>query len=309
MPDRKDPTIAAKEDYVPLQELVSAYCQKPEDVSFREHLGPAWRSLLGPNRWLMVAVDCLAAASILAIVFALFTPIFAFLTSGEWGNLPTPVVAVGTFAVACLCLLVRRRPASRPHQIIANAKGSRTPVSLFLRLHDHLKSGELVAYQDNLDHAPVKRSVWRAGYGWLPMLGYSSRWIGLRQIDQHMSVRRSDIEGGSIGTELWLCQVAHAPTVFADWTEERRRAVEGLLSKLSGPDKTITTAFRILDEYHVALASHAVRTNAIREVAERRGATPENVRNSTTDQVVRGVSKSFNERLRQAVEQLTLRKL
>jgi hypothetical protein len=165
MPDRKDPIIAAKENYVPLQELVSAYCQKPEDVSFREHLGPAWRSLLGPNRWLMIAVDCLAVASSLAVVFPLLT------VESEWGNLATPFVAIGALLVTALCLFVRRRPASSPRQIIGNAKGSRIPVGLFLRLHDHLKSGELVAYQDKLDHTPVKRDIWRAEYGWLAMLG------------------------------------------------------------------------------------------------------------------------------------------
>jgi hypothetical protein len=307
MLDQKIPLVAYAETYVPLEDLVSAYCQKPEGVSIHKHLGPAWTGLLGPNRWLIVALDCLVVTSILAVFFALLT------WGSEQGNLATPFVAIGALVVTSACLFIRRRPANSPNHIIAKAGESHIAVGLFLRLHDHLKSGALVAYQNNLmaraECIPVKRGVWRAEYGWLAMLGYSSRWIGLRKVDQRLLVRRSDTEGGAVGAELWLSQSALDPTVFADWPEERRRAVEGLLSKLNGLDKTVTTAFRIWDDYHVAFATHAVRTNAIKEVAERRGATPENVRNSTTDQVVRGVSKSFNARLRQGVEQLTRRKL
>lgn len=288
--------------FIELDDLVSEYCRKPDDVSWEGHFGPVYKQLIGPSSSLVHAVE---AAAVLMAIVALA------LCLGYLGTerLELAWAASGAVTVFGALFYWHQRPAPRLRQLLQQSGDNATSVGLFLRLHEHLKAGSITAYQPpGPGGAGQYRSVnvgfWRSSYGWLGMVGGTSRWLGVNRIEQPLFVPRSSVEAGAVASELWLSQAAAKPKALGDWPSERLEAVERLLVQLIAPDVTVSNAFVIIRHFQKELAVTKRRTNAIEAVAKRLKANVNDHRGSTADNVINGKSEAFNKRLSTAVQLL-----
>jgi hypothetical protein len=202
-----------------------------------------------------------------------------------------------------------QRSSPRPRQIIELSGKRSTYAGLFLRLHDHLKSGTLIAYQRPHPagaggYRPVSLNYWRASYGWLGMLGEASRSYGIGRIEHPLYVSRSSVEAGSLATELWLSEATAKPKSIAYWPDEKLEALQGLLVQLIGPDSTVSNSFEIFRRFKEELSSKGGRTPAIAAVVSKSSPGALDHRRHTPDNLVNGKSISFNRRLLKACQLL-----
>ena len=290
------------EAFIELDDLASAYCQKPGDVGWNEHLGPAYKLLMGPDRSLVHAVE-IAAISLVAVALAFCI--------GYWGTenlllLWTSGAAVTAFGAL---LLWHQRPSPRPRQLVAQSGDQATYVSLFLRFHEHLVNGAIVAYQrprpgGTGEYRRVNVGFWRASYGCLGMLGGVSRWYGVERVEQPLYLRRSSVETDPIACEFWLSEAAANPRCLSDWPGEKLDALEGLLGQLLGPNKSVSNAFVILRMFQEEMSEKRVRKNAIAAVAKRLKPKTEGPNGQTSTNIINGQNDCFNKQLKNAVKVL-----
>lgn len=284
--------------FIELDDLVKSYCQKPDHVPWNEHLGPAYKLLTGPSRSLVRTVE-VAAISVMSIAVMLCIVYFGTGNAAlAWGS-GAAVLVFGAL------LEWHQRSSPRPRQIVELSGERSTYAGLFLRLHDHLKSGALIAYQRPHPagaggYRPVSLNYWRASYGWLGMLGEASRSYGIGRIEHPLYVSRSSVEAGSLAAELWLSEAAAKPKSIAYWPNEKLEALQGLLVQLIGPDSTVSSAFEVFRRFKEELSKEGARTPAIAAVVINSSPDVTDHRRHTADNLVNGRSVSFNKRLMKA---------
>lgn len=290
------------EVFIELDDLASAYCQKPDDVGWNEHLGPAYKLLMGPGRYLVRTVE-IAAISLVAVALA-------FCIS-YWGTENFLLLwASGAAVIAFGALLLwHQRPSPRPRQLVAQSGDQATNVSLFLRFHEHLMNGAIVAYQRPRpggagEYRRVNVGFWRASYGWLGILGGAGRWYSVERVEHPLYLRRSSVEMSHIACELWLSEAAANPRCLSDWPGVKLDALEGLLVQLLGPNKSVSNAFMVLRLFERELSEKLVRTNAIAAVAKTLKPKTTDPKGQTSTDIINGENDSFNKQLAKAVSAL-----
>jgi hypothetical protein len=280
------------------------YCCKDENLQFKEHFGSSWSELV-PTR-----LAAMSAASIAWPYFFVFGALGLFAYATVWTTPDLAIVVAGLVAAAAVCLAFARQQADTP-RVIWTRNEKQLHLGLLFILHERLKRGELIAYEDpgekkNGTHSVVDKRYWSATFGWLGLLGsevpfYANQSRRLRPIRRALFVKWSDINVDPFFRERLLITGAFRPSALVTWTKCERETLLAFISELRASDRRLARGFLYLEEYCGELANGRTREQSLATVCKTHPKGRQNIRNSTPDQIVRGVNLAFNNRLKKGI--------